>query len=241
MASVAQKRITRDISIVTGANRELLEAQGIYYFPNEANISEGIALLVGQNETPYFGGYFFFAIAFPHDYPFSPISVTSLTQDGRTRFNPNMYLNGKVCLSVLNTWHDGPQWSGIQTLESVLLVIMSDVLNANPLENEPAFRGCGDSVDAVAYRRRIFHANLEMIMRMVTAPPPFAAEHSALMGAIFARNQAALVSAAEAVGAVVDGKMVTCHVFSMTGVLEFRQLAARLREADSGKIETRKK
>ena len=30
--------------------------------------------------------------------------LTYLTNDGNTRFHPNLYRNGKVCLSVLNTW-----------------------------------------------------------------------------------------------------------------------------------------
>ena len=41
-------------------------------------------------------------MTFPDDYPHNPPHVTLLTTDcGRVRFNPNLYSNGKVCLSNL--------------------------------------------------------------------------------------------------------------------------------------------
>ena len=47
------------------------------------------------------------------------------------------YRKGKVCLSVLNTWQ-GPQWTGCQTISSVLLSLRANVLAvAEPLLNEP--------------------------------------------------------------------------------------------------------
>ena len=46
---------------------------------------------------------------YPTEYPFKPPKVTYKTNDGFTRFNPNLYKNGKVCISLLNTWQ-GEQW-----------------------------------------------------------------------------------------------------------------------------------
>ena len=52
-------------------------------------------------------------------------------------FNPNLYANGKVCLSLLGTW-DGPGWvKGESTLLQVLVSIQSLILVAEPLYNEP--------------------------------------------------------------------------------------------------------
>mmetsp|Transcript_10330 Transcript_10330/g.30927 ORF Transcript_10330/g.30927 Transcript_10330/m.30927 type:complete len:103 (-) Transcript_10330:836-1144(-) len=46
----------------------------------------------------------------PDDYPQSPPRVRNMTTGaGRVRFNPNLYANGKVCLSILGTWK-GPGW-----------------------------------------------------------------------------------------------------------------------------------
>lgn len=189
--NLAEKRILRDVNTVMKTNKDLLSSQGIYYLPNEQTMKQGIALLVGQSDTPYFGGYYFFDISFPDDYPFSPIKVRSLTQDGVTRFNPNMYREGKVCLSILNTWHDGPQWSGVQTLESVLLLLMSDVLCANPLANEPAYRACGKSEDALLYNRLLWHANVKTaIIGMMTKLPEDFAGFSDIVVAEFFKHSA---------------------------------------------------
>jgi hypothetical protein len=90
-----------------------------------------------------------------------------------------MYVQGKVCLSILNTWPDGPQWSGVQTLESVLLVLMSDVLCANPLENEPAYRKCGASEESKKYNRLVWHANIQTaVLGMVRNVPEAFSEFS---------------------------------------------------------------
>lgn len=52
------------------------------------------------------------------------------------RFNPNLYANGKVCLSILGTW-DGPSWTPGMTLSSVLLSIQT-LLSATPYHNVSA-------------------------------------------------------------------------------------------------------
>lgn len=51
------------------------------------------------------GGFFYFTISCPSNYPNEPPKVKFHTTGGGTvRFNPNLYANGKVCLSILGTW-----------------------------------------------------------------------------------------------------------------------------------------
>lgn len=191
---LALKRAVRDVKIATESSA--LAAQGIYYMPDENNIMHGIAMLVGQKDTPYVGGYYFLDITFPDDYPFSPLKVQSLTQDGRTRFNPNLYVDGKVCLSVLNTWHEGPQWCGIQSLESVLLVIMSDVLSEIPLQGEPAYRTCGMSDESQIYNRIVFHSNVQTaVINMLKSPPRFAVNFMEQMKEQYTKNKKHILKA----------------------------------------------
>ena len=60
------------------------------------------ALITGPMDTPYEGGFFYFLVRFPTDYPSSCPCVKIMTTSGNTvRFNPNLYKNGKVCLSIL--------------------------------------------------------------------------------------------------------------------------------------------
>jgi ubiquitin-protein ligase len=58
-----------------------------------------------------------------------------MTNDGSTRYNPNLYKCGKVCVSILNTW-SGDKWSACQTINSILLTLCS-LLNNMPFLNEP--------------------------------------------------------------------------------------------------------
>ena len=72
----------------------------------------------------------FFDLAFPDTgYPFKHPSALFRSTDHVTRFQPNLYVDGKVCLSVLNTWR-GDQWTACQTISSVLLVLVT-ILNEN--------------------------------------------------------------------------------------------------------------
>lgn len=67
-------------------------------------------LITGPEDTPYENGCFEFDIFFPQDYPQTPMSVNLQTTGRNTvRFNPNLYHDGKVCLSILNTWHGRPE------------------------------------------------------------------------------------------------------------------------------------
>lgn len=215
---------------MTMTNVASLAASGIYYEPEPATMMKGVAMMIGQKDTPYYGGYYFFSIEFPEDYPFGPIKVKSLTQDGYTRFNPNMYLDGKVCLSILNTWHDGPQWSGVQTLESVLLVIMSDVLHVNPIINEPAYRDYKvDHPDSVVYNRILWHANLHTaVCKMMKDTPAWAKEFKETMEAEFAKNYDGLL--ARSIESVVhDGTTEISRIYRMTMKYDFASAVEKLK------------
>ncbi|KAI1312544.1 ubiquitin-conjugating enzyme/RWD-like protein [Xylaria venustula] len=112
------------------------------------------AMIIGPHETPYEFGFFEFAFRFPKDYPRkSPTATCTTTNNGRCRFNPNIYANGKVCLSILGTWRGEPgeEWSAAQGLESILISIQS-LMSSNPYENEPGFEDANEPTDKTFQR-----------------------------------------------------------------------------------------
>lgn len=137
------KRIASDVKYLL--NNSILENENIFYKHSDTNILTGYALIIGNVDTPYLYGYYFFKFDFPENYPFSPPKVTFLTNDGKMRFNPNYYSCGKVCLSLLNTWN-GDGWTSCQTIYSILIVL-SSVLNSNPLLNEPGINSNNSNLE----------------------------------------------------------------------------------------------
>jgi ubiquitin-protein ligase len=132
---ISKETITRLLRDVRNIIKNPLTDNGIYYIHDEEDMMKGYAMIIGPSDTPYFGGFYFFEFIYPSNYPHSPPIVKYLTNGGGIRFNPNLYTNGKVCISILNTW-TGEQWTSCQTISTVLLTICT-VLCKNPLLNEP--------------------------------------------------------------------------------------------------------
>ncbi|KAL1443440.1 hypothetical protein MTO96_007518 [Rhipicephalus appendiculatus] len=144
-------RVKRDI-----ADFKADPLPGIYISPEESDLTRVHALIVGPEGTPYEGGFFHFFMKFPANYPVNPPRVRIMTTDaGRVRFNPNLYANGKVCLSILGTW-EGPPWSPVQCIGSVLVSIQS-LLNEDPYYNEPGFTPGTRTDWAKRYKDRVQH------------------------------------------------------------------------------------
>lgn len=157
-APQAKKRVMKDIHAI-----HALTDTGIWYHMDDANMSKGLVLLKGPENTPYEGCLLLFSVQFPSDYPFSPPKVLFLTSDGQTRFHPNLYVEGKVCLSILGTY-SGPSWSGTQSLSSVFLSILA-LLDKNPLAHEPAYEN-GNLFDA-RHRDYADYVEHQMVKLMV--------------------------------------------------------------------------
>lgn len=63
------------------------------------------AVIIGPTSTPYENGIFEFDVFCGPDFPNKPPQVQfRTTGGGRVNFNPNLYADGKVCLSLLGTW-----------------------------------------------------------------------------------------------------------------------------------------
>ncbi|KAF7716527.1 Uncharacterized protein PECH_005186 [Penicillium ucsense] len=137
---------------------------GIMVSYDESDLLEVDAVVVGPPNTPYALGFYEFNIKFPPDYPAKPPSVVFRTTNrGHTRFGPNLYATGKVCLSILGTWPGRPeeQWSPVQGLETVLRSIQS-LLAENPYTLEPGNEKCADTRESEVYNAKVHHENLRL-------------------------------------------------------------------------------
>jgi ubiquitin-protein ligase len=130
--SAAIKRLPREIQNVSD-----LSGQGIYYVSDSDTMLKGNALIIGDEDSAYPFVTFFYRFEFPSDYPFSPPKVTFLTTDNQTRFHPNLYVSGKVCLSILGTY-TGPSWQSTMSLSMVLLSLKA-LMDNNPITHEPGW------------------------------------------------------------------------------------------------------
>jgi len=138
-------------------NKSGLNEQGIFINYSDDNIYQMNALIFGPKDTPYANGNYLFDIKFPKDYPMKPPSVRFETYGHSIRFNPNLYVNGKVCLSILGTWA-GPGWTSCCTLSTVLLSIQT-LLHEYPIQNEPGWETCKD-VRSDSYNKIIEYGNV---------------------------------------------------------------------------------
>ena len=165
-----QKRLISDIKDIIC---NPLIKQGIWYVHDETKILNGYAMIIGPSDTIYADGIFFFEFEFPVDYPYSPPKLSFRTYDSTTRFHPNLYRNGKVCLSLLNTWK-GEQWTSCQTIRSILLTLIT-LFHNKPLLNEPGITELHKDFDN--YNTIIEYKNYDVaILQMIThekIPPVF--------------------------------------------------------------------
>lgn len=155
---VKKDALRRIISDIKELRKNPLTGHGIHYEHDETDMLKGRALIIGPADTPYADGFYLFKFQFPANYPHEPPKVEFCTGDGYTRFNPNLYRTGKVCLSILNTWKGEP-WSGCQTISSVLLAICT-VLNDEPLLNEPGITKSHRDFDS--YNAILKYKNIEV-------------------------------------------------------------------------------
>lgn len=135
------------------------------------------ACIFGPEDTPYDSGAFIFDIYLPLQYPLNPPKFSLLTTGaGKVRFNPNLYSNGKVCLSLLGTW-SGPSWNQSSTILQVLVSIQSLIFVSDPYFNEPGYESqIGTSrgkKDSDQYNARIrYNTAFHAIQSHVRKPPP---------------------------------------------------------------------
>ncbi|PSN60710.1 hypothetical protein BS50DRAFT_681303 [Corynespora cassiicola Philippines] len=99
-------------------------------------------IIIGPEGTPYENGLFEFDLLCPSEYPNVPPLCYFRWPGGRVaHLNANIHPDGKVCLSLLNTWPGEPWRPGVSTLLQVLISIQAMIFCENPNANQPGDEG----------------------------------------------------------------------------------------------------
>ncbi|KAK5643443.1 hypothetical protein RI129_007288 [Pyrocoelia pectoralis] len=103
-------------------------------------------MIAGPKETPYEDGLFLFDLQLSQDFPLSPPLCHYISYSSE-RLNPNLYVEGKVCVSLLGTWsgRSTEVWSTNCTLLQLIVSIQGLILVAEPYYNEPGYEKQMDS------------------------------------------------------------------------------------------------
>lgn len=138
----AQKRLLKEY-------KQLLKdsPEGLAAFPTvDHNIFEWTCFIEGPKDTLYENGVYVAKLKFPKDYPLSPPEMTFVPG---SILHPNVYKDGRVCISILHQPGDDPnqyesadeRWSPVQSVEKILLSVVS-MLNEPNLESGANIDAC---------------------------------------------------------------------------------------------------
>ncbi|CAH2106594.1 unnamed protein product [Euphydryas editha] len=113
---------------------------GVWVRGYEDRIDLVSVMIAGPARTPYEGGLFVFDVQLGGEYPRAPplCHYHSYCSD---RLNPNLYEDGKVCVSLLGTWSGrGVEvWGKDSSLLQVIVSLQGLILNAEPYFNEAGY------------------------------------------------------------------------------------------------------
>jgi len=128
---------------------------------DDSDIFKWRVMMEGPDGTDYEGGYFPCLLEFPKDYPNKPPIMRFLTPGF---WHPNVYKDGKVCISILHEAKEDKfntqekmeeKWRPILGIESILVSVQS--MLSEPNLESPANVDAAVELkkDIKAYRRKI--------------------------------------------------------------------------------------
>ncbi|XP_038211720.1 (E3-independent) E2 ubiquitin-conjugating enzyme isoform X2 [Zerene cesonia] len=155
---------------------------GVWVRGYEDRIDLLSVMIAGPARTPYEGGLFVFDVQLGGEYPRAPplCHYHSYCSD---RLNPNLYEDGKVCVSLLGTWSGrGVEvWGKDSSLLQVIVSLQGLILNAEPYFNEAGYekqKGTQQGKEnSRMYNEMVLLKLVQSMTRMALSPPePFGDE-----------------------------------------------------------------
>ncbi|KKK18806.1 hypothetical protein P175DRAFT_0500340 [Aspergillus ochraceoroseus IBT 24754] len=161
---------------------EVLESSlppGIFVRTWESRMDLLRVMIIGPEGTPYEHAPYLIDFHLNEDFPNSPPSTFFHSwTNGQGAVNPNLYEDGKICLSILGTWpteNPDETWSPLKsTVLQILVSIMGLVLVKAPFYNEAGYEvlAVEDSrrVESSQYTEKAFLLTRKFIHRALQYP-----------------------------------------------------------------------
>ncbi|CUF41050.1 ubiquitin-conjugating enzyme E2-like protein, putative [Bodo saltans] len=135
-------------------------------------------VIIGALHTPYYQSFLAFDLYYPPTFPIEPPSVRFHSYN--LRLNPNLYVDGYICLSLLGTWSSGDStetWlPATSSVMQILLSLQSLVLVKEPYYNEAGYdeyRGTPmGRIHSKTYNENLALLRIQHLIAMAESPPP---------------------------------------------------------------------
>lgn len=133
-------------------------------------------MIRGPNKTPYEDGLFLFDLQLSPDYPRSPPMCHYISYSSE-RLNPNLYVEGRVCVSLLGTWtgRGTEVWGPNSTLLQLIVSIQGLILVSEPYYNEAGYEKQTESQQGYensrTYNELVILKLVQSMTAMLLSPP----------------------------------------------------------------------
>jgi len=216
------KYIKRILVDYIDLNNEPLENIHIYYDDN--NITILYILIIGPKDTPYEGGYYYFKIEYDESYPNKAPKCKFETINNKIRFNPNLYENGKICLSILGTW-SGPGWKPVMNTRSILLNFQS-LLHEYPIINEPMYNNLNvNDIKSINYNKILKYYNYKFAILEMLKKKDYYPFFNDIIEKHFNENYEKYINELEELSKVLEGIHIKVYPWNnSSATLEYKKL-----------------
>ena len=155
-----------------------LPQEQIYVRTYESRLDLLRCLIIGPADTPYEYAPFVVDLHLGDKFPDEPPAAHFHSwTSGLGRINPNLYEEGKICLSLLGTWagEQSESWSTKATILQILVSLQGLVLVQKPFYNEAGFEEAekegGYKNESAQYSEKAFIMSRSFVNHALQLPP----------------------------------------------------------------------
>ncbi|KAJ9663228.1 hypothetical protein H2198_000989 [Neophaeococcomyces mojaviensis] len=173
-SSTFLKRIAKEHRILSNS----LPDHEVYVRTYDSRLDLLRCLIIGPRDTPYEYAPFLIDLHLGPTFPREPPTAHFHSwTSGMGRINPNLYEEGKICLSLLGTWPGKSEtegWSEKATILQLLVSLQGLVFVKAPFFNEAGFEGYEETGqykrEALQYTEKAFVMARNFVKHALTSP-----------------------------------------------------------------------